>query len=201
MDRYDQSDAVSLEKQRYGRNKSTLVNKTYIESGEYRRKFNLITDDEKLSRLLYNKAKEMLYHRSGTEYEDMYWIDLDKCEIVASALNEKSKEKVVYTPSILKAIANRADIIAMHNHPHSMPPSIEDINSFYIHGYVNGIVICHNGTIFVYSTRNEVSERLYEFYYSELVDKGFSEYEAQLGSLREIEKNGDISIVEVGTYE
>ena len=89
----------------------------------------------------------------------------------------------------------------MHNHPHSMPPSIEDINSFYIHGYVNGIVICHNGTIFVYSTRNEVSERLYEFYYSELVDKGFSEYEAQLGSLREIEKNGDISIVEVGTYE
>ena len=35
------SDPVALENQRYGRNKSTLVNKTYIESGEYRRKYDI----------------------------------------------------------------------------------------------------------------------------------------------------------------
>ena len=34
-----------LENQRYGRNKETIVNKTYIESGEYRRKFDNATDN------------------------------------------------------------------------------------------------------------------------------------------------------------
>lgn len=34
------SDVVALEYQRYGRNKETLINKTYIESGEYKRKFD-----------------------------------------------------------------------------------------------------------------------------------------------------------------
>ncbi len=197
MDDNTHSDAVSLEFQRYGRNKSTLVNKTYIENGEYKRKFDLITDDEKLSRLLYNKAKEILYHRSGTEYEDMYWIDAEKHVVIASALNEKTKEKVTYTSSILEAITKRKEIIAMHNHPHSMPPSIEDINSFYLHGYKNGIVVCHNGTIFVYSTKNEVDERLYDSYYSKLIKRGFNEFNAQLGALVEIERNGDISIKEV----
>ncbi|MBQ9333428.1 MAG: hypothetical protein IJS12_03740 [Lachnospiraceae bacterium] len=187
----------SLEFQRYGRNKSTLINKSYIESGEYRRKFDQITDNANLARLLYTKAKEMLYHRSGTEYEDMYWIDSEKNVVVASALNEKIREKVVYTPNILKAITDRTGIIAMHNHPHSMPPSIEDINSFYAHGYENGIVICHNGTIFIYSTRNEVSERLYESYYSKMIKRGFDEFDAQLGALVEIGHNGDIFIREV----
>ena len=39
------SDDVILENQRYGRNKETIVNKTYIESGEYRRKFDNATDN------------------------------------------------------------------------------------------------------------------------------------------------------------
>lgn len=43
------------EEQRYGRNKSTLVDKSYISGGEYRRKFDKITDDNELSRLLYYK--------------------------------------------------------------------------------------------------------------------------------------------------
>ena len=34
------SDVVALENQRYGRNKSTLVNKTYVDSGEYKRKYD-----------------------------------------------------------------------------------------------------------------------------------------------------------------
>lgn len=36
----------NLEFQRYGRNKSTLVNSTYISSGEYRNKFDKITDNK-----------------------------------------------------------------------------------------------------------------------------------------------------------
>ena len=53
----------NLEFQRYGRNKSTLVNSTYISSGEYRNKFDKITDNKDVNRALYIKAKEMLLHR------------------------------------------------------------------------------------------------------------------------------------------
>lgn len=66
---------MALEYQRYDRNKDTLVSKYYIESGEYRRKFDKISDNKEVSRVLYAKAKEMLNHRSGTKIEDMYWID------------------------------------------------------------------------------------------------------------------------------
>ena len=48
-----------LEFQRYGRNKSTLVDSNYISSGEYRKKFDKITDNPDFSRLLYAKAKEL----------------------------------------------------------------------------------------------------------------------------------------------
>lgn len=61
-----------LEYQRYGRNKETAINHTYINSGEYRSKFDRITENINVNRILYNKAKEMLNHRSGTKYEDMY---------------------------------------------------------------------------------------------------------------------------------
>lgn len=67
---------MNLEQQRYGRNKNTVINHTYIESGEYRRKFDKITDNKEIDRILYLKAKEMLNHRSGTLYEDLYLIKL-----------------------------------------------------------------------------------------------------------------------------
>ena len=87
-----------LELQRYGRNKSTLVDSKYISSGEYRKKFDKITNNTELSRLLYSKAKEMLMHRSGTLYEDMYWIDAEKmlpaknnCRISSESVYRKRK--------------------------------------------------------------------------------------------------------------
>ena len=61
-----------IEEQRLGRNKQTAINHTYICSGKYRKKFDAISDNMELSRLLYNITKEMLMHRAGTEFEDMY---------------------------------------------------------------------------------------------------------------------------------
>ena len=48
------------EGQRKGRNKATVINETYIESGEYRRKFDKITDSPELNRKLYQLAKQIL---------------------------------------------------------------------------------------------------------------------------------------------
>lgn len=54
------------EEQRYGRNKPTQINHAYINSGEYRRKFDNLTDSKVINKLIYKNAKEMLFHRSGT---------------------------------------------------------------------------------------------------------------------------------------
>ena len=46
--------------------------------------------------MVYQLAKKMLDHRAGTEYEDMYWIDLDTLTIVAEELNAETP--VVFHP-------------------------------------------------------------------------------------------------------
>ena len=145
------------EYQRYGRNKDTIINSSYINSGEYRRKFDKITSNDDINRILYSKAKEMLFHRSGTLYEDMYWFDGD---IIAKALDEKEEEKIDYTPSIFRAISGRNNLITMHTHPSSMPPSIADFNSCFADHYASCFVICHDGKIYNYVSAQKVPDEL-----------------------------------------
>ena len=49
---------MDLEMQRKGRNKNTKIDQSYIDSGEYRKKFDLITDDKDINRLLYTFASK-----------------------------------------------------------------------------------------------------------------------------------------------
>jgi len=50
------------------------VNHSYINSGEYRKKFDGISNDKALNRKVYQITKKMLEHRSGTLLEDMYCV-------------------------------------------------------------------------------------------------------------------------------
>lgn len=190
-------DTMSLEYQRYGRNKETLINNTYINSGEYRNKFDKITENINVNRVLYSKAKEMLQHRSGTKIEDMYWIDSDTGEVVASALNEQQESAIKYSNTIKKAIKGKTNLIAMHTHPSSMPPSGADFNSMLKHGYNISLIICHNGKIFQYVAKESIDERLYSRYIQRYVSDGCSEYEAQWKSLEKLKENNDIDFWEV----
>lgn len=187
---------MTLENQRYGRNKATLVNKKYIESGDYRAKFDRITENPEINRILYAKAKEILLHRSGTLFEDMYWLDAQTGEVTASVLNEQSEQQITYTENLLRKIAGK-DLITIHNHPGSMPPSIDDFNSAFSHGYTLGVVICHDGSVFVCSAWQEVSIRLHDFYTDDFINLGYPEKEAQFKALKIIEANHDIEIKEV----
>jgi hypothetical protein len=139
------------EEQRAGRNKETTINHTYISSGEYRKKFDSITENVELSRLLYQISKDMLLHRTGTVLEDMYWIDLDAIRVVAKEVNASIPKKIVYSEATKKTIKEYGNLLTIHTHPDSFPPSIDDINSNYDHSYIVGIVICHDGRIYMYS--------------------------------------------------
>ena len=190
-------DTVALENQRYGRNKSTLVNSAYIESGEYRRKFDNLTPNDEVNRVLYAKAKEMLKHRSGTLYEDMYWIDGDTGKIIISALNEQTEKAVAYTGAMKKVLKGRNNIIAIHTHPHSMPPSAADFNACYKNNYRQGIIVCHDGKVLCYTAEGTIDEKLYNSYIAKFTRRGFDEYKAQIMALNTIKENVIIDFWEV----
>lgn len=192
-------DDVTLEYQRYGRNKSTLVNKTYIESGKFRRKFDSATDNPELNKALYNAAKAALKHRSGTELEDMYWFNGKTGEEIYSVLDSTEERAVVYTDKIKSILlANSGnEIIALHTHPNSMPPSIEDLNSCFQHGYKCGFIACHNGKIFRYSSTEYVNKKLYDLYLGEYLDRGLTEFDAQIRTLNKIKENHAVDFEEV----
>ena len=186
-----------LEKQRYGRNKETIINHNYINSGEYRKKFNCISNNEVLNRTVYKIAKKMLNHRSGTLYEDMYWIDIDTGEIVASEVNQKVEKGIKYSKATLREIKNHKNILVIHTHPNSMPPSISDFNSAYKNGYQICIVCCHDGKVFLYKSRTNIFEFFYKGTVAKYKNMGYDEYEAQIMALREYETQENISFKEV----
>lgn len=185
------------EAQRDGRNKGTAINKAYIESGEYRKKFDLITNNKELNRLLYNCAKKMLYHRSGTLLEDMYWIDAVDSKIVAKEVNQKEKTRVLYSNSTKRKIQRRKNLITIHTHPYSFPPSIEDLNSNNLNGYRLGIVCCHDGKVFVYKSKSYISPKYYKKEVEEFLKEGYNEFEAQISALKKMKKYFEIEIMEV----
>lgn len=188
---------MALENQRYGRNKNTLVNKAYIGGGEYRRKFDNATDNPEVNKSLYDSAKKALKHRSGTELEDMYWIDGETGEILLEVTDSTIKRSIVYSEKIKNTICKKDDIVTLHTHPSSMPPSIEDFNSCCSNGYKTGYVACHNGKVFEYSSKQIISDTLYNLSIAKYVKKGFAEYDAQIKTLEELQKNYLIHFKEV----
>lgn len=188
-----------IEDQRVGRNKDTSIDSSYIESGEYKRKIDKITKSDKLNRLVYQKAKEMLYHRSGTEHEDMYWFDMDTESILCSKLDETNLKEIRHTKAINKSLQGCKHILAVHTHPHSMPPSAEDFNCFVEAGYDVGVVICHDGTVYTYSAQRPISVQLMELYTYKEYKLCHDEKTAQIKALDKFVGTGDIYYKEITT--
>ena len=53
----------------------TVVNKKAIRSAAYRRRIDKISNNTDVNRAIWNKAQEILIHRSGTKFEDLAFID------------------------------------------------------------------------------------------------------------------------------
>ena len=190
-------DDVALENQRYGRNKDTLVNKTYIDSGDYRRKYDNATGNSDVNKALYDCAKEALKHRSGTIFEDMYWIDGDSGEVILGVTDSTLPRGIAYTDRIHKALNGKDNVMTLHTHPSSMPPSIEDFNSCCRNGYKKGFVACHNGRVFWYMSEQLISQKLYDMYIGDYLAEGLSDFEAQWKTLEKLRKNHLIDFGEV----
>lgn len=134
------------------KNQPTSVNWDYVRSPEYHAKFKGLTDDEAIDELIYNKAIDILEHRQNTLYEDMHLIDTNTREVVGSQTHsEPVIKKVPYNKSLNDAVRKYPGrLISIHNHPTSAPPSASDFGSYFSKNYKLGIVVAHDGTIYVY---------------------------------------------------
>ena len=145
-------------------NQDTLVNKSYTESPEYRRKLNELGEDVQVTREISKNIQDILTHRSGTEFEDLAYVNSISGK---SKINKSFDEIRTCKPSkqmtnLLKQSSDES-IIGIHNHPNSRPPSIEDIYAAKDRGYKYGIVACHDGTVYKYTVGeafNDVNVRI-----------------------------------------
>ena len=201
MERSEGIIGVTGERQRYGRNKNTVVNQTYIASGEYRRKFDQITSDKQVNRLIYKVSKEMLLHRSGTEYEDMYWIDAKTGSVIYAQKEERRKLGIVHTRGICKILKQHEHVIGIHTHPYNHPPSYNDFNCFVKYQYSLGVVICHDGSIYVYSAHRYISPVLWNSYINAASKSFYSDIDIQKKVIEKFMQIGDIYCREVNENE
>lgn len=135
---------------------NTVVDTPKIVSAGFRKRFDGISDNAKVNRAIYNKAKEILQHRSGTKYEDLAFIDAESGKVVINKSFDKENHAKPNKPmEQLLSAAKPYTIIGLHNHPSSSVPSMPDILACINRKYKFGIVICHNGKIYKYTVDKE----------------------------------------------
>jgi hypothetical protein len=185
------------EESRYGRDKSTAIDKNYINSGYYRRKFDTLTADKDLNRTIYQYAKIILEHRSGTDFEDMYWFDFDTGKEFAAITDMTVPSRVVYSENYMDKYSHITNKITIHNHPRSMPPSIGDYESAYRNGYNLGVVVCHDGKVYVYKNITEPKKDVYDSIINQFLMLGYTEHTSSLKTLEYLASNQILLFKEV----
>jgi len=99
---------------------------------------------------------------------------------------------VLYTSDlknkIMKARTNGEELVVIHNHPESLPPSADDIESLKLRGYHRSVVVGHNGNTFVISGVNDTyTPVFYTKTYEKALKQGLSEYDSAILSLNKME--------------
>lgn len=150
------------------------VNWEKVKSPEYKQKFIKLVNDEELADRLYQKAIDILEHRSGTDFEDIHLIDSKSKKVVASQTKTETvsvsdeadrHQHVIYNDEMKRAIkkAEPKQLISIHNHPENYPPSGSDFASAFRNGYGYGVIACHNGDIYGYKVgKKEFSARAFD---------------------------------------
>ena len=177
--------------------RDTEISRKYIDSAEYRKKFDTLGEEEQIIRSAYQEAKKMLKHRSGTNLEDMTFINSKTNELLTQKTYKIAHEVI---PTLaMKKMANKADdytIIAMHNHNGNSLPSKSDIATAKDKKYKYGLAVCHNGDIYKYTVKGDAdtdeADFLLELLYKALYNNNRKEVEKTIGRLRKAGVNLEI---------
>ena len=161
------------------------VDPKVIESRGYADKFDSMGANEHERREYLKAAKEMLHHRSGQNGEDLYLYNKATGKWVKSTSGMKAATPD-YTDDIKRAItkAQAGELVAFHNHPESMPPSVDDLNAAFYNGYSVGYAFCHNGTVYEYTAPNaHIEFGIYNIRIEYFKKMGYNEHDAQMKTM------------------
>lgn len=169
------------------------VNTAVVGSKAYARRLRSVLG--KCGDVAVDDARRMLAHRRGTTGEDLYAYDLTTGRRLDSVVS--SKEEFGVKPSarmskrIAAAISKGHEVATMHNHPGSSIPSAADLLSIKATGCKFGVIVAHDGSIYVYEIVEEPAPRYnldqdtLSFVYSRRSDdeaKAFEAIEQLLGA-------------------
>lgn len=149
-------DAVREEaKNKYG---DTVVN-PFVKTSNYRYLYNNLGESTSIQRMACKEARKMLFHRSGTKFEDLTFIDT----VTGKSLTRSdydAENEVIPSLKMRRMVMNAEPytIIAIHNHPRSSVPSFTDVNTAFVKKYKYGLIACHDGTLMRYTVLGEVNQ-------------------------------------------
>ncbi len=142
---------------------SINVDWEYINSDEYAKRFDNITDNPAVNNSLLECSREALRENDGTKHEYLYIIDANTGKVLGSCFDTPGESGIVYNEEIKKVIASAKEakipIIGLHNHPEGAPPSVDDFNKAHENGYVFGFIPGHNGQLYMYSNPGKTIDK------------------------------------------
>ena len=139
--------------------KDMVVDDALLESKEFAKKFEQITGNPEVDAKLYEAAKHALERNSGKGTESLTLIDLfDPSKTVT--VDCIGSHGVVYSEEVKAFIAERQDgearVVALHNHPNGMPPSLDDFSKASENNYYLGVAVGHNGQVYTYQYHGRI---------------------------------------------
>ena len=163
----------------------------FVKSTEYRKKFENLDENENTQKAIWHKSRDILVHRNGTNKEDMYLISVIDGKIKGKSVAAKEDNIVEYNKSLRDAveIEPRGTLISIHNHGTNIPPTGADFASAGYRGYRKGIVVCHNGDVYVYEVGDKpFSQRLFDETVEKYRKSGYNKgIEANIKALEQFE--------------
>lgn len=138
------------------KNSAYSVDWETVHSNKYKRKYNGITGNAKTDESIYKYAKAGLTHRDGTDREDLYIISKSTGKVLGKNITSTEAFGVRINDSIRSAVKNnQGDLIGLHTHPDSTPPTGSDFETAFKRGYYLGTVACSDGSVYIYGCADQ----------------------------------------------
>lgn len=131
-----------------------------LDAPGFKSKFENITGNTATDEAIYKSSVEILENCNGTENEELHLIDMETGVVFYKYTKSDQRNGVHYDDDLLKVISDAHEkgrkIVAVHNHPNGLPPTLDDGSSALNHGYDLGIAVGHNLEAWSYGKTNQL---------------------------------------------
>jgi hypothetical protein len=185
------STVVSEQSPRPKKKVSYAVDWDTVQSESYSRKFEGLSGSERANQAVCTRARWALNNRDGVKTEEIYAVDMRTGTEIARITDQHYpqgvKRTVQFDRCLKEAVKNGSDIMLVHNHPASSPPSIGDLNALLSTPGAHGVVAGHDGSVYRYSSPKEKIPQ-FEFDIAILKYKGYTYSTAHEKALQDLAK-------------